>query len=492
MAKSKNINLNLTPETEIEQTLFDDWRQSIDGYNGENPENPSNFEIIDDKIGDIYERISHLSSLRFEVVTTLPRPGDPNIIYLKHPNTGGTDLNYYEEFIYVESKADYELIGSTRITFDDVPTENSPNAVKSGGVYTALQGKVDKEQGKGLSTNDFTNSYKTQVEENTLAKHSHSNKSILDNITASYTSEEQTKLSNIESGAQVNVQADWEEEDPNSDAYIANKPTVPAAQVNADWNADSGVSEILNKPDLSIYAEEEDLSDVAFSGSYKDLIDKPIIPSGQIQSDWEEEDPDSVSYIQNKPDIEDMIAEEQSRAIAVETELETKIESKSTVLGENDGANWTSLTIGDDTYAIPQGSAYTAGEGITIENNIISTTVDANKIVAQEQARAIATETELANRINNKQDQLTAGENITIENGIISASGSSSELDITSEELSQIIAEESENTYGTYVEEYDDGVIINLGNADINNGIGEFDEETSPATYNHFTNNVDL
>jgi len=32
---------------------------------------------------------------------------------------------------------------------------------------------------------------------------------------------------------------------------LANKPTIPAAQVNSDWNASSGVSQILNKPTIN-------------------------------------------------------------------------------------------------------------------------------------------------------------------------------------------------------------------------------------------------
>ena len=35
---------------------------------------------------------------------------------------------------------------------------------------------------------------------------------------------------------------------------LSNKPTIPAAQVNADWNANSGVAEILNKPTLGTAA----------------------------------------------------------------------------------------------------------------------------------------------------------------------------------------------------------------------------------------------
>ena len=51
---------------------------------------------------------------------------------------------------------------------------------------------------------------------------------------------------------------------------LLNKPTIPAAQINSDWNAVSGVAQILNKPTLAT---------VATSGSYNDLTDKPTIPT---------------------------------------------------------------------------------------------------------------------------------------------------------------------------------------------------------------------
>lgn len=41
------------------------------------------------------------------------------------------------------------------------------------------------------------------------------------------TADDKTKLTGIESGAEVNVQADWNESDSTSDAYIQNKPTIP-------------------------------------------------------------------------------------------------------------------------------------------------------------------------------------------------------------------------------------------------------------------------
>lgn len=60
---------------------------------------------------------------------------------------------------------------------------------------TALDGKVDKVAGKGLSTED-------------------------------YTSAEKTKLAGIEAGAEVNVNADWNA--TSGDALILNKPTIPS------------------------------------------------------------------------------------------------------------------------------------------------------------------------------------------------------------------------------------------------------------------------
>jgi len=51
------------------------------------------------------------------------------------------------------------------------------------------------------------------------------------------------------------------------DGTTATFPTIPAAQVQSDWNASSGAAFILNKPSL-------------FSGSYTDLINKPSLFSG--------------------------------------------------------------------------------------------------------------------------------------------------------------------------------------------------------------------
>lgn len=93
------------------------------------------------------------------------------------------------------------------------------------------------------------------------------------------------------------VQSDWAQENSQAASFIRNKPTlsevavsgsyndltdkpdIPAAQVPADWNATEGVSRIINKPNLSVYAEKSELADVATTGSYNSLTDKPTIPT---------------------------------------------------------------------------------------------------------------------------------------------------------------------------------------------------------------------
>lgn len=65
-------------------------------------------------------------------------------------------------------------------------------------INESLEDKVSKDGNKVLSTNDFTTAY-------------------------------MNKLDGIAANAEVNVQADWNETNTSSDAYIKNKPTIPNA-----------------------------------------------------------------------------------------------------------------------------------------------------------------------------------------------------------------------------------------------------------------------
>lgn len=146
-------------------------------------------------------------------------------------------------------------------------------------IYTALDTKVDKVEGKGLSTEDYLTLDKTKVNnlnevlENAVLNTTATGSTItLDkrnlvtnvvenielNLPASTTAlaglmlpSDKTKLNGIAAGAEVNV--------------------------NADWNATEGDALILNKPTLST---------VATSGSYNDLTSKPTIPTVDVNKEY--------------------------------------------------------------------------------------------------------------------------------------------------------------------------------------------------------------
>lgn len=90
-------------------------------------------------------------------------------------------------------------------------------------------------------------------------------------------------------------------------ASLTGAPSIPAAQVQTDWNAVSGLGVLLNKPTLSAvaisgsysslaglpslfsgtYADlagKPSLATVATTGAYSDLTGKPTIPSGSVTS----------------------------------------------------------------------------------------------------------------------------------------------------------------------------------------------------------------
>ena len=64
--------------------------------------------------------------------------------------------------------------------------------------------------------------------------------------------------------AEANVQADWNVTDTGSDAYIKNKPTIPAAYTHPTTHPASMITGLAN---------------VATTGSYNDLSNKPTIPA---------------------------------------------------------------------------------------------------------------------------------------------------------------------------------------------------------------------
>lgn len=123
-----------------------------------------------------------------------------------------TTLDQLSEIVaYIKSNKNLiDGITTSKVNVSDIidnltsTATNKPLSAKQGKILkglitdltTLVENKVDKVSGKGLSTND-------------------------------YTTTEKNKLSEIASGAEVNVQSDWDVTDATSDAFIKNKPIIP-------------------------------------------------------------------------------------------------------------------------------------------------------------------------------------------------------------------------------------------------------------------------
>ena len=73
---------------------------------------------------------------------------------------------------------------------------------------------------------------------------------------------------------------------------------------------------------LALKANSADLAAVATTGDYDDLLNKPSIPAAQVQSDYEQSDNTKVDYIKNKPDLS-IYATQEEVILATGTEDET-------------------------------------------------------------------------------------------------------------------------------------------------------------------------
>lgn len=145
-------------------------------------------------------------------------------------------------------------------------------------VYEAIDTKVDKVDGKGLSTNDYITADKTKVtnvnevieaaaksvtatgisitlDKRNLVTNTVENIEL--DLPASTTAlaglmlpSDKTKLNGIAAGAEVNVNADWNATE--GDALILNKPTIPTVDVNKEY-VDTQLATKSDLPDYTVF-----------------------------------------------------------------------------------------------------------------------------------------------------------------------------------------------------------------------------------------------
>lgn len=146
-------------------------------------------------------------------------------------------------------------------------------------VYEAIDTKVDKVDGKGLSTNDYITADKTKVTNiNEVIE------AAAKNITAtdiSITLDKRNLVTNVVENIELNLPASTTALAglmlPSDKTKLNGIAAGAEVNVNADWNATEGDALILNKPTLST---------VATSGSYNDLTSKPTIPTVDVNKEY--------------------------------------------------------------------------------------------------------------------------------------------------------------------------------------------------------------
>lgn len=146
-------------------------------------------------------------------------------------------------------------------------------------VYNAIDTKVDKVEGKSLSTNDYVTADKTKVT------------NVNEVIEAAAKSVTATGISitldkrNLVTNAVENIELDLPASTtalaglmlPSDKTKLNGIAAGAEVNVNADWNATEGDALILNKPILAT---------VATSGSYDDLTGKPTIPTVDVNKKY--------------------------------------------------------------------------------------------------------------------------------------------------------------------------------------------------------------
>ncbi|MEE1301715.1 MAG: hypothetical protein UHD64_02940 [Bacteroidales bacterium] len=164
---------------------------------------------------------------------------------------GGVDVTEY-----VNERVD-ELIGGASGTFDTL-----------GEIETTVKNKVDKVSGKGLSTNDFTNDYKSKVDSAVPTSRTINNKALSANISLTASDVNAVPTTRTVNGKALSGNITLSAEDVNA---LPSSTTIPTAL--ADLTEDATHRVVTDAEKTAWNAKSN------FSGSYNDLTNKPTIPS---------------------------------------------------------------------------------------------------------------------------------------------------------------------------------------------------------------------
>lgn len=207
-----------------------------------------------------------------------------------------TDIRLKEEFEPMASKEYVDERVKEIAEEEGLKTiDLTPYALK-----TDLNDKVDKINGKGLSTNDFTTEFKVKLEglynytlpsslPATIITQTSTHRFVSDNEKSIWTSKANGTHSHTKSEI-IDFPALHKVATTGSYADLINRPTLSTIAISGSY------SDLLNKPNLST---------VALSGSYNDLLNKPDV-SGYTSKTYVDTELAKKSNIHNHPYLSDL------------------------------------------------------------------------------------------------------------------------------------------------------------------------------------------
>lgn len=156
---------------------------------------------------------------------------------------------------------------------------------------------ADEGTGNGLDADTLDGSHASD-----FAASSHSHSDATTSASGFMSSGDKTKLDGIASGAEVNVQSDWNA--TSGDALILNKPTIPSGNAVIDWTVDQGSTNIHsdNYTNTTYSVGDGGLTQKNFTTTLKTKLDG-IAANAEVnvQSDWNATTGDAL--ILNKPTL---------------------------------------------------------------------------------------------------------------------------------------------------------------------------------------------
>lgn len=292
---------------------------------------------------EVNNLIAAIDQFHYEIYESTSAITDPqsNVLYLIGPSaTASGDL--YEEYIYANNE--FVKIGDTSIDLSDYVTSTE--------LATTLNDYVTS-TGLANALADYTPTV---------------------NLSTVATSGSYLDLSDTPVLSTVATSGNYND--------LTNKPDIPVVPTLATVATSGSYDDLTDKPSIPVVPT---LATVATTGSYNDLTDKltageritisssnvisaegaVIVELTQAQYDvLGTKDPDAIYVITDAPsvDMDDYVTVSSISTVALTGSYNdlTDKPSITDVSGVNDGTNWTSITIGTTTAAIPSG-----GGGVT-------------------------------------------------------------------------------------------------------------------------------